>query len=86
MTLVGANTSLASFTAPSAPTASSITLQLTVTDSLAATASATVIINVAAVPPPPPDDTPEPKREEERRDDLGIEIPEFNAIDEDMGR
>lgn len=39
-----------------------------------------------AVPPPPPDDTPEPKREEERRDDLGIEIPEFNAIDEDMGR
>jgi hypothetical protein len=53
VTLAGADTVSASFTAPSAATASSITLQLTVTDSLAATSSDTVIINVAAVPPPP---------------------------------
>ena len=50
ITLSGANTASASFAAPSLATASIVTLQLTVTDSVAATASDIVAINVSAVP------------------------------------
>lgn len=54
--LTGAATANAAFVAPSLPTASSITLTLTVRSAEGAVSSDSVVINVAAVPPPPAQD------------------------------